>query len=276
MSDRKSASKETSSGPANNKPSESATTTKKPKSYKSSSAFAKLSAQGLPSEQADTLTWVFDRCISLAGRIPFTIDKLDPSARVEATEFNEKLAQYDRICGFFRPSSWHAKSCPVDSSLTRARDLLFEQAEEIQAAPLAPNSGPLTLEHQRWFEEHMSALLYASAGSFTRDIMQGRRPGINVKEAESRHDFDALLFHFYAQDQEDGSLYVLLEQSIRFARNELVELADPKSVAEAHQTQLEKDRSLCMQASQAAEDSYGPAMLISQQALIAETQAEKF
>jgi hypothetical protein len=93
-------------------------------------------------------------------------------------------------------------SCPVDGALSELRDVLFQQATEIQL----PADSELKAEHREFLTEHMSALLYASDGAFTLNV---RPSAMSVNEAEGRHDWDALLYHFYALNGEDTSPYVL-------------------------------------------------------------------
>jgi hypothetical protein len=93
--------------------------------------------------------------------------------------------------------------------------VLLNQAVEIQksvssgeqgAAPSPTKQMVLKREHEQFLEEHMSTLLSASVGAFT---LHNKRHGIKVNEAESRHDWDALLYRFYTVDGEDASPYVL-------------------------------------------------------------------
>ncbi|KAJ7247889.1 hypothetical protein B0H12DRAFT_1303529 [Mycena haematopus] len=190
--------RETSSRPLEKELSES-TEPEKPRSYCSSSDFIGFgfSAWSPPDTESDAeVTWMLDRTIFLATRIPFDVSKAFPGD--EAIEFNDRLAAYDEICDFVWPSSWDA----VDGSLSQSKILLFQQASECK---LSRNS-VLTLEHQQRLQERMSAILYASAGSFTRDMKQ---QGIKVKEEDGRYDWDALLYHFYSKNGEDVSPYVL-------------------------------------------------------------------
>lgn len=85
--------------------------------------------------------------------------------------------------------------------------MLLNQAIEIQNGTSLPTKWPpLKLEHERFLEEHMSTLLSASVGAFT---LHHKRHGIKVNEAESRHDWDALLYRFYTVDGEGSSPYIL-------------------------------------------------------------------
>ncbi|KAJ6611598.1 hypothetical protein B0H10DRAFT_353035 [Mycena sp. CBHHK59/15] len=235
-----------------------------PKSSRSSSDFTGLSARSSPrTESAATVAWVLDRAILLATRIPFEVSKASPGD--EAIEFNDRLLSYDEMCGHVWPSSWDAESFHVDTSLSRLKSLLFQQAGENE---LSKNS-VLTLEHQQRLQERLSAILYASSGSFT-SYMVGR--GIKVEEQDSRYDWDALLYHFYVQSGEDVSPYVLLEQTIHFARNELVDQPDPQTLVTVHWKQLRRNRSFCSHAFDAAHALH-PHSLLSQRALIASTEA---
>ncbi|KAJ6580310.1 hypothetical protein B0H10DRAFT_1962594, partial [Mycena sp. CBHHK59/15] len=226
--------------------------------------FTGLSARSSPrTESAATVAWVLDRAILLATRIPFEVSKASPGD--EAIEFSDRLLSYDEMCGQVWPSSWDAESFHVDNSLSRLKSLLFQQAGENQL----PKNSVLTLEHQQRLQERLSAILYASSGSFT-SYMVGR--GIKVEERDSRYDWDALLYHFYVQSGEDVSPYVLLEQTIHFARNELVDQPDPQTLVTVHWKQLRRNRSFCSHAFDAAHALH-PHSLLSQRALIASTEA---
>ncbi|KAJ7093673.1 hypothetical protein C8R44DRAFT_890586 [Mycena epipterygia] len=188
------------------------------KSHNSSSTFAGVSAKGFDSsdtERADILTWIFDRRVELCGLIPMT-------GTVDSGEINEKIAAYYDMCQFLWPSSWNTGAAPSPT----------------KRAVLKP-------EHERFLEEHMSIMLSASVGAFT---LHNKRHGIKVNEAESRHDWDALLYRFYTVDGEGASR---LENSIHFARNEAADRMDTMhatSFIEDQEKQAKQYRDYCFAA----------------------------
>ncbi|KAJ7601514.1 hypothetical protein B0H17DRAFT_159612 [Mycena rosella] len=225
------------------------------KSHNSSSTFAGVSAKGFdPSdtERADILTWIFDRRVQLCGLIPM-------AGTVDSEEINEKIAAYNDISQFLWPPSWTTNSPPpVDAALSDVRSVLLNQAVDIQkvayssgeqrAAHSPSKRAVLKPAHERFLEEHMSTLLSASVGAFT---LHTKRFGIKVNEAESRHDWDALLYRFYTVNGEDASPYVLLEKTIHFARNQAADRMDTMDAAsfiEDQEKQAKEYRDSCFTA----------------------------
>ncbi|KAF7343056.1 hypothetical protein MVEN_01736000 [Mycena venus] len=183
------------------------------KSHNSSSTFAGVSAKSFDlsdTERADILTWIFDRRVYLCGLIPMT-------GTVDSEEINEKIAAYHDMCQFVWPSSWNTNSPPpVDPALSDVRTALLNQAVEIQKNAASGEQGAAPFTHK------------ADVGAFT---LHNKRHGIKVNEAESRHDWDALLYRFYTVDGEGASPYVLLENSIHFARNQAADRMDTMDAA---------------------------------------------
>ncbi|KAF7371643.1 hypothetical protein MVEN_00020000 [Mycena venus] len=127
------------------------------------------------------------------------------------------------MCGFRWSTSWNKDNPPaVDAGLSSLRTLLLEQGEELSQSSSAPNQPPQSLdaEHERCVADRMSIVLSASAGAYT---IHAQRNGVQVYEAESRHDWDHLLYHFYARSDEETSPYVLLERTIHYPRNHLAD-----------------------------------------------------
>ncbi|KAJ7613594.1 hypothetical protein DFH06DRAFT_1242353 [Mycena polygramma] len=213
--------------------------TKPTRSWKSSSAFAGSSNQGLTQiDKADTLTWLFDRHVLLVTRLPPDQDIQD------ITEYKAMLGVYDEMCGYKWSSALTSESCPVDGGLNDVRDLLFEQAAEM--ANGAPDLKP---EHVEILQKHMSGLLYASMGAYTKTAREENPFGININEAEARYDWDATLYHFYVTADEHISPCVLFERSINYPKNELV---DSESLVSQHEDLLRENLLICSAAETAA------------------------
>jgi hypothetical protein len=85
----------------------------------------------------------------------------------------------------------------VDASVQEVRKHLFTQYEEVRDAQraLGAELGTLKLDHASVFQERLSALLWATVGAYTK-IAAAR--GRTIYEAEARHDWDAVLYRFYA------------------------------------------------------------------------------
>jgi hypothetical protein len=90
----------------------------------------------------------------------------------------------------------------VDGSLLQVRKHLLRQYKEVSAA-----AGVLNKVHTRIIADRLSLLLSATVGAFT---LAARAAGRPVYEAESRHDWDALLYRFYVGTDEIISPNVLL------------------------------------------------------------------
>jgi hypothetical protein len=75
-----------------------------------------------------------------------------------------------------------------------------------EQAGTSPEQARLKPEHEKFLEHHMSALLSASVGAC---VLNDRHAGVKVNEAESHHTWDALLYHFYAEEGEGASPYIL-------------------------------------------------------------------
>ncbi|KAJ7159273.1 hypothetical protein C8R43DRAFT_948208 [Mycena crocata] len=118
----------------------------------------------------------------------------------------------------------------------------------------------------------MSSLLHASQGSFTLHMQQR---GIKLNEAESRHDWDALLYHFYVQKDEATAPGVLLEKCIHFPRNPTADLEDLKTLADTHEKRLNNNVAILSEAFTAANRKH-PLTPIAHRARVAQDQANKF
>ncbi|KAJ6474492.1 hypothetical protein C8R47DRAFT_1199521 [Mycena vitilis] len=194
--------------PAGEKPA------KKPRSWKSSSDFAGSSNQ---------------------------VTRLPPSEDIpDITEYKAMLGVYDEMCGYQWSSALTSESCPVDGGLNDVRDLLFEQA-----AKMADDASDLKPEHVEILRKHMSGLLYVSMGAYTKTAREENPFGININEAEARHDWDATLYHFYVTADEHISPCVLFERTISYPKNELV---DSTYLVSQHKKLLQDNVRICLAA----------------------------
>jgi hypothetical protein len=85
----------------------------------------------------------------------------------------------------------------VDASVQEVRKHLFTQYEEVRDAQraLGTELGTLKLDHASVFQGRLSALLWATVGAYTKIAAA---QGCTVYKAEARHDWDAVLYRFYA------------------------------------------------------------------------------
>ncbi|KAJ7508087.1 hypothetical protein B0H11DRAFT_2271055 [Mycena galericulata] len=218
---------------------------KRPKSFQSSSSFAAVSAEGflkMEEERVDILTWLFDRNVYLGALIASSASTED------ARDNNKMVALYNEMAGFVWPPSWNTNSPPaVDAALLAARDLLLNQAVEVQKKTSASKTCTSAPDdrHQEYLAQHLSTLLSASTGAFT---MHNERAGMKINEAESRHDWDALLYRFYAVKGEGVSPYVLLEKDIHFNRNRAADRMNDESFLKEERTQASEYFKYCSRA----------------------------
>ncbi|KAJ7224969.1 hypothetical protein B0H12DRAFT_1328780 [Mycena haematopus] len=223
------------------------------KTRRSSSNFAALSAKGYDKKddaRADILTWTGDRAV-------FMDALLERSTGDDAEEITEMVRSYNEMCGFLWPSAWNKNAPPpVDEGLTDVLDLLLDQAGEFQklsaeqakqgsTKPEQAKQFKMKPEHEKFLKNHMSTLLAASVGAC---VLYDRRTGVKINEAESRHRWDALIYHFYAEEGEKASPYVLLEKTINYARNQSVDNIDVETFVKDQIQQLRDYRDHCLDA----------------------------
>ncbi|KAJ7263684.1 hypothetical protein B0H12DRAFT_1217397 [Mycena haematopus] len=247
------------------------------KTQRSSSNFAALSAKGhdkSDNARADILTWIGDRAV-------FMDALFERSTGDNAEEITGMVRFYNEMCGFLWPSAWNKNAPPlVDEGLTNVRDLLLDQAEEFQeylALPEQVKQSTMKPEHEKFLKDNMSTLLAASVGAC---VLNDRRAGVKVNEAESRHRWDALFYHFYAEDGERASPYVLLEKTIPYARNQSVDTASAisaKAFVEDQVRQVKDYRNHCAAAQNdiiKLDDDMPSGGLVVEQSITATSQAQ--
>ncbi|KAJ7619873.1 hypothetical protein B0H17DRAFT_636171 [Mycena rosella] len=188
---------------------------------------------------------MFDRSVQTIARIPFLGAGLSP----EQKDINEKIKLYDTMCALRRPAD-EVTLPAVDAVLSA------ERAELIAGLKAANPPSILSPSEQCTLFGRLSGLLSAATGAYT---MRAKHHNVPVYEAESRHDWDALLHHFYSHDTEIISPYVMLEQSIHYPRNDLADnlvlAEDPDSkqkIVDALWLRYSNASALCQAALQSA------------------------
>ncbi|KAJ7748765.1 hypothetical protein DFH07DRAFT_1062461 [Mycena maculata] len=175
----------------------------------SSSSYAGRTIGDLAGPEGQLLTWMFDRSVQTIARIQFPGDDLSE----EKEDINKKIALYDAMCALRRPAD-QVDLPPVDAVLSSERDRLIEGLKAADPPSI------LSPSEQKTLFGRLSGLLSAATGAYTKRAKQYNVP---VYEAESRHDWDVLLYHFYCQDTEIVSPYVMLEHTIHYPRNDLAD-----------------------------------------------------
>ncbi|KAJ7077156.1 hypothetical protein B0H15DRAFT_569947 [Mycena belliarum] len=183
------------------------------------------------------LEWMLDRKVQTIGRIRFLTNLTE-----EHMEINTRIDSYNEMCGLRAVKDKNALP-PVDTVLAPIRETLIAQL------PSASESSVLDDAHRNILFRRLSALLPATVGSYT---LEAKRGNIAVYEAESRHDWDALLYHFYTQGTEILSPYVMLEHTIHYPRNDLFDEIEKESFISGMENQLDLSSQLCAQAFPAA------------------------
>ncbi|KAJ6490627.1 hypothetical protein C8R47DRAFT_1045418 [Mycena vitilis] len=230
-------------------------------------SLAKVAATGLDATKPHILTWMFDRHAYRIGRISFPENTDKP----DQIEINEKIIEYDAMCGF-HGIPWNERP-PVDAAVTHARDILVKQVVEQQAGQPAEAQPTLSTEHQRIMCGRLSALLFATLGAYT---LAAKSQALTLYEAEFRHDWDALLYQFYHGSETGISPSTplifsnSLEHTIHLARNALAD-QDVKQISALCKEQLQANSTQCVTAFQAS--LYNPS--VSKQALAASNQANE-
>ncbi|KAJ7442924.1 hypothetical protein B0H11DRAFT_2291930, partial [Mycena galericulata] len=219
---------------------------------KSSSSYAGRTIGDLAEPEGQLLTWMFDRSVQTIARIPF-VALPDEELPAEQEDINKKIALYDDMCGLRRLDDGVTLP-PVDEAVSPIRQLLISELPEPVADPTndLPVLPPL---HQNILFGRLSGLLSAVAGAYT---MRAKRHDVPVYEAESRHDWDALLYHFYCQATDVISPYVMLEHMILYPRNDLADeipspsVLTPDFIRNYSEHRLKPRMNLCQDAQQSA------------------------
>lgn len=81
-------------------------------------------------------------------------------------------------------------------------NMLLDQAVERKNSSSSETDVTLKPEHETVIRQRLSTLLCASVGAFTLHQRTFQPAAPNVKEAESRHEWDALFYRFYVAKDE--------------------------------------------------------------------------
>ncbi|OBZ71171.1 hypothetical protein A0H81_08664 [Grifola frondosa] len=186
------------------------------KSYISSSSLGNRTA----GELVDGLTistWLFERKVVGVGCIRIPHAAQSP----EYLEINEMIDIYEEMTRFAWPKTWTSKDVlpTVDPSLTYTREALWNEYAQSDKT----GAEELSESHTNIMSSRLSALLYATVGAYTLDAHRRNSAG-RVNEAESRHDWDMLMYRFCVDDIGDVvSSQVLLERTLNFSRNRVMD-----------------------------------------------------
>ncbi|KAJ7195480.1 hypothetical protein GGX14DRAFT_676693 [Mycena pura] len=176
-------------------------------------SFPAKSVTDLNLDESSNLTWMHDRFVERIGRIRFLGDAFSEEAMEEQREINQKIDLYDQMCGLRRMID--KSTLPtVDVVLSPVRAVLLAQLSELTECPV------LSSIHQEFISGRLSALLSATVGAFT---MSAKQNNVRIDEAESRHDWDALMYRFYNTNVDMVSSHVTLERPIHYPRNDVAD-----------------------------------------------------
>ncbi|KAJ6572627.1 hypothetical protein B0H10DRAFT_2106578 [Mycena sp. CBHHK59/15] len=188
---------------------------------------ARLSAKGM-ADAPSISAWMADREVFAVARLRMKEGSQEGPEKsdIEAHEINENIAKYDAMTGFRWAASWIQQNTfpPVDLSLSAVKDVLVAELMKLKEKDVTFDD--LSSEALDIISGRLSAILSAAVGAFTLDA---KRQGISAYEAESRHDWDALLYRFYATASERVSAYVLLERTINYPRNPMADDMDDEA-----------------------------------------------
>ncbi|KAJ3556116.1 hypothetical protein NM688_g2200 [Phlebia brevispora] len=178
----------------------------------SASEFAKVNDTNI-TQRSSIVTWMLHRWT-------FTIAKyrLPETPRNFPPEYERMVEAYDNLSRFEWVADWEMAENmpPVDSCLAKYRDVMFTAYTVWKGSP-SYEPRFMDTKHANVVNSRLSLLFKSVDGAYTREA----RPFANF-EAESRHDWDALMFNFYI----DGSVNatspdVFLERDLRLPRNTL-------------------------------------------------------
>ncbi|KAJ7077294.1 hypothetical protein B0H15DRAFT_565214 [Mycena belliarum] len=203
----------------------------------SSSSLAGRSVNEEADETPHLLTYTFDRLIrfltvddhpqALFGEEGAEIDvKKELYMTMTAFQWFPALDPFPDVSGVLRP--YKRALCSTASAIVRS----------------LPTTSTLDPQHQTIIQRQIFVLLGASAGA---NILRARI-GIKAYEAESRHDWDALLYCFYIADEEIVSRNILLERTMHFSKNLLAEVEDFNRLAEIVKDATHSSTAFCLNA----------------------------
>ncbi|KAK7062182.1 hypothetical protein R3P38DRAFT_3251527 [Favolaschia claudopus] len=183
--------------------------------------------------ELNLLTYAADRHVRFLTKLDHEKDDFGD----EGMEIAKQTKLYDQLTAF----QWYSTNLKdpfpnVAGARSSYEDALFGMAKHTlsQISDLAQKSEhELTPEHEEIIKQQVFTLLYASAGAGAEIL-----PLVESFEAESRHDWDALLLSFYvATRAELVSRNVLFERTLHYPKNKLVEEEDATKLTEAVQAE---------------------------------------
>ncbi|KAJ7604066.1 hypothetical protein FB45DRAFT_1013733 [Roridomyces roridus] len=181
--------------------------------YRNNSSFGGLAPEGFrPGGGADALSWLFDRN---SHRLCLVEHDLDAFEKV-----NKVVRDVREMCKFNWLSKWDNNSPTVDLAVKPFLDHMLKQARERKSSETSSQLPELSAEYTAFIEAHLSYAFYASAGAYT---LLHRKQGLNLKEAEWRLDWDAMLRVFYGSKEEIISALAMFEKTVFLSRNPLVD-----------------------------------------------------
>ncbi|KAI0683971.1 hypothetical protein BC835DRAFT_1310776 [Cytidiella melzeri] len=184
----------------------------KASSTHSSSKFAKEATAGVD-EGASITSWM---CHRSAISVPVLMLPKSSHVPEKDREFvNAMVNEYNNMTDFRWPTQWAAEADipPVNDCHAELRAQLYQMHHDVRGEEWAQR--PLEDTLVPILSAHFWAVFDATAGAFTKQME------LALNEAESRHEWDGLLYQFFTAADEAMSPYVLLERDIIFPPNPL-------------------------------------------------------
>ncbi|KAJ3554602.1 hypothetical protein NM688_g3021 [Phlebia brevispora] len=177
----------------------------------SASSFARVTQPSID-EGSSITTWMLHRWTFPIARI-----ELPDSHLISAPpEFQRMLDIYNKVSRFEWIEGWKAvENIPlVDQCVMSYREKLFSAYGELQQ--YEPNPPFMETKQANLLQARLTLVFNSVDGAYTRGARE-----FNPLEAESRHDWDALLFNFYVDGDSRNatSPHVFLERTLRLPLN---------------------------------------------------------
>ncbi|KAJ7731836.1 hypothetical protein DFH07DRAFT_991714 [Mycena maculata] len=258
---------------------ESAPSSQTGKSRLSSSSLAEKSINEQAADQPHLLAYTFDRLSRFLTLVDHPKDLFH-----EGEEIDKKMQSYATMTAFqWFPPLVEDPFPHVSGALLPHKNALCNRASVIIQS--LPTTSTLQQHYQIIIKRQIFVLLYASAGA---NIIQVRA-GIKAYEAQSRHDWDALLYCFYIAGEEIVSHNILydlfaihcanvtilysLERMIHYPKNLLAEEEDLNKLVQTVTAEVSSSSTFYLGVAQNAVNAAGPLSDLYMQASLASTQA---
>ncbi|KAG7440399.1 uncharacterized protein BT62DRAFT_938077 [Guyanagaster necrorhizus] len=178
-------------------------------------------------------TYTYDRYIfSVRAAILLNIDNFKNQQHV-----NEYTKLYETLTCFVDPGWQSMGQLPVveGSYLKAINECFWEQLMTVRQRSPDSNLPKIKPSHQTAVSERLSLFFWATLGAFSR----GQRKSVN--EAESRLQWDTLLFHVLNSiDSDVIHVRPLFERTILLSRNRLVDELCSKSVKDVRASAIDR------------------------------------